>query len=54
MRVEAHTAEDQLLAEGLFKVIPLPPEKFKDLARMDEFPAGWNDWFEGRAELIHR
>jgi len=54
VRVEAHTAEDQLLAEGLFKVIPLPPEKFKDLARMDEFPAGWNDWFEGRAELIHR
>ena len=53
VRVEARNAEGQLLAEGLFKVIPLPPEKFKDLARMDEFPAGWSDWFEGRAQLIN-
>ena len=53
VRVEARNAEGQLLAEGLFKVIPLPPDKFKALARMDEFPAGWSDWFEGRAQLIN-
>jgi acyl-CoA thioesterase FadM len=53
VRLEARNAEDQLLVEGLFKVIPLPPEKFKALARMDEFPAGWSDWFEGRAQLIN-
>ena len=54
VRVEARNAEDQLLVDGVFKVIPLPPEKFKAIARMDKFPAGWSDWFEGRAELIHR
>jgi acyl-CoA thioesterase FadM len=29
VRVEARNAEGQLLAEELFKVIPLPPDKFK-------------------------
>jgi acyl-coenzyme A thioesterase PaaI-like protein len=54
VRVEARNDEEQLLAEGLFKVIPLPPDKFKALADMDELPAGWSDWFEGRAQLIDR
>ena len=52
VRVEARNPEGQLLVEGLFKVIPLPPEKFKALVRMDEFPPGWKDWFEGRDPLV--
>jgi len=54
VRVEARNPEDQLLVEGLFKVIPLPPDKFKALAGMDEFPPGWKDWFEGREQLVPR
>jgi acyl-CoA thioesterase FadM len=53
VRVEARNPEDQLLVEGLFKVIPLPPERFKTLAGMDEFPPGWTDWFEGRDRLVY-
>jgi hypothetical protein len=51
VRIEARNPEDQLLVEGLFKVIPLPPDRFKALVRMDELPPGWSDWFEGRAQL---
>lgn len=44
VRVEARNSEDQLLVEGTFKVIPLPPERFKAIVGIDELPDGWADW----------
>ncbi len=35
VRVEARNPKDDLLVEGLFKVIPLSPERFKTLVGMD-------------------
>ena len=32
-----------------FKVIPLPPEKFKAMIGIDELPEGWADWLRGEA-----
>jgi acyl-CoA thioesterase FadM len=51
VRVEARNSSDELLVEGLFKVIPLAPDRFKALLGLDELPAGWTAWLEGRAEL---
>lgn len=51
VRVEARNSGDELLVEGRFKVIPLAPDRFKELLGLDELPAGWTDWLEGRAEL---
>lgn len=44
VRIEARNSEDDMLVEGRFKVIPLPPERFKTLVRKDELPAGWTAW----------
>ena len=41
---EARDPNDRLLAEGIFKVIPVPPEKFKAMVGIDELPEGWANW----------
>jgi acyl-coenzyme A thioesterase PaaI-like protein len=44
VRAEARDSEGNLLAEGNFKVIPVPPEKFKSIAGIDELPKNWVKW----------
>lgn len=41
---EARNQKDELLAEGVFKVIPVPPDKFKAMTGINELPDGWADW----------
>lgn len=43
MRVvaEARDSAGDLVAEGSFKVIPLPPDRFKKVAHVDTLPVGW-------------
>ncbi len=41
---EARDPKGQLLAEGVFKVIPIPPEKFKVMTGINELPEGWSEW----------
>ena len=47
VRAEARDAENNLLAEGAFKVIPLPPEKFKAMTGIPELPGNWEKLFRG-------
>jgi len=50
VRAEAHDAEGRLLAEGRFKVIPVPPEKFRAMTGIAELPETWRRWLgEDRA-----
>jgi len=44
VHAEAHDPEGNLLAEGIFKVIPVPPEKFMAITGIDKLPEGWSDW----------
>lgn len=44
VRTEARDAQENLLAEGTFKVIPLPPERFKAMLGIDKLPEGWARW----------
>jgi len=44
VRAVARDPEDNLLTEGRFKVIPLPPERFKTMTEIDELPEGWANW----------
>jgi acyl-coenzyme A thioesterase PaaI-like protein len=44
VHTEARDAENNLLAEGSFKVIPLPPEKFMALTGIAEMPKNWANW----------
>jgi acyl-coenzyme A thioesterase PaaI-like protein len=44
VRAEARDLEDNLLAEGSFKVIPVSPEKFMTITGIDNMPAGWAHW----------
>jgi acyl-coenzyme A thioesterase PaaI-like protein len=44
VRGEARNADGELLAEGTFKVVPVPPEKFKTLAGVTTLPDGWAKW----------
>jgi acyl-coenzyme A thioesterase PaaI-like protein len=44
VRAEARNAEGELLAGGVFKVIPVPPEKFKAMAGVAKLPDGWAQW----------
>jgi acyl-coenzyme A thioesterase PaaI-like protein len=44
--VEALNAEGKLLVSGEFKVIPLPADKFKHVADIDELPANWQAFLE--------
>ena len=41
VRTEARNSAGELLAEGIFKVIPLPPERFKKVAGIPEIPKNW-------------
>lgn len=41
VRAEARNAQGELLAEGSFKVIPLPPEKFLKVSGIAEIPENW-------------
>jgi acyl-coenzyme A thioesterase PaaI-like protein len=41
VKAEARDSKGELLAEGAFKVIPLPPEKFKAMTGMKELPENW-------------
>jgi len=44
VRAEARDAEGNLLAAGSFKVVPVPPEKFKAMTGITELPANWASW----------
>jgi acyl-coenzyme A thioesterase PaaI-like protein len=44
VRAEARDVEGNVLAEGTFKVIPVPPEKFRALTGIDALPANWAAW----------
>ena len=50
VRIDARNSEDALLVEGRFKVIPLPPEKFKELTGIDDLPRGWTEWLTDGAK----
>jgi acyl-CoA thioesterase FadM len=45
VKAEARDAEGELLTEGTFKVIPIPPEKFKTMTGMKELPENWKRFF---------
>ena len=49
VRAEARDAQQNLLAEGTFKVIPLPPDRFKTMLGIEQLPEGWNRWLGERA-----
>jgi len=44
VHTEARDTENNLLAEGNFKVIPLPPDKFMALTSIAEMPQSWANW----------
>ena len=48
VKAEAHNAMEELLTEGQFKCIPVPPEKFKTMTGMKELPANWQRFLESR------
>jgi acyl-coenzyme A thioesterase PaaI-like protein len=41
VKVEARDSKGDLLAEGSFKCIPVPPEKFRAMTGMKELPENW-------------
>ena len=41
---EARDTSGHLLARGVFKVIPIPPERFKEMTGVNELPKGWSEW----------
>lgn len=41
VRAEARDAEGNPLAEGVFKVVPLSPEKFRKVAGVEKMPENW-------------
>lgn len=43
---EARDPRGELLAGGVFKVIPVPPEKFKSMTGIKELPKGWAEWLQ--------
>jgi acyl-coenzyme A thioesterase PaaI-like protein len=49
VRVDARNSEGDLLVEGSFKAIPLPPERFKALIGAEELPEGWAEWLRDEA-----
>ena len=46
VRTEARNPAGELLTEGMFKVVPLTPERFKQVAGMEEIPEGWRAMLE--------
>ena len=51
VKVEARDAKGELLTEGQFKCIPIPPEKFKAMTGMKELPEHWKQLFAGEISL---
>lgn len=45
---EARDSTGNLLADGRFKVIPVPPDKFKAMTGIDALPEGWINWLDER------
>lgn len=43
---EARDSDGTLLAEGRFKVIPLSPERFKEVSGLDRLPDNWKELLE--------
>jgi acyl-CoA thioesterase FadM len=48
IRGEARNSAGDLLVEGSFKVIPVPPEKFKTMTGIRELPESWSRWLSDR------
>jgi acyl-coenzyme A thioesterase PaaI-like protein len=48
VRAEARDAEGDVVVEGVFKVIPLPPDRFLRVAGIERFPPGWEAFFASR------
>jgi len=46
VRAEARDSRDRRLVEGLFNVIPLPPDRFRKLVGISEMPDNWSAWLE--------
>ncbi len=44
VRGEARDSDGNLLAEGSFKAIPVPPETFRERTGTKTFPPGWAEW----------
>ncbi len=42
VRTEAKDSDGNLLATGRFKVVPLPPRKFKKVAGLPRLPSNWS------------
>lgn len=47
VKAEARDSKGELLAEGAFKVIPVPPGKFKTMTGMQELPENWKRLLAG-------
>jgi len=47
VQTKAHDEEGVLLVEGLFKVVPLTPEKLKTIAGIDRLPENWQGLLSG-------
>ena len=43
VHAEARDSDGRLLTEGAFKVVPLPPDRFLEIAGRDELPANWRE-----------
>ena len=50
--IEARDPDGKLLAEGIFKVIPVPPEKFMAITGIDKLPEGWSDWLNDSSKHL--
>jgi len=46
VRTEARNPAGELLTEGTFKVVPLTPDRFKEVAGIDEMPEQWRGMLE--------
>ena len=44
VRIEARNPVGELLADGHFKVIPVAPERLKELTGLPDLPGNWIDW----------
>jgi acyl-CoA thioesterase FadM len=44
VKAEARNSKGELLAEGSFKSIPVPPEKFKAMTGMKDLPENWKQF----------
>ena len=52
VHTEARNPAGELLTEGMFKVVPLTPDRFKEVAGIEEMPEEWRQMLEGGPENI--